>query len=105
MRLARSPKPSSYIELLLREGVGPAVIRALALTAEIIYGAKPSYKDPARYTFAHGGKDGTPFPVTYAIYDKTLSILSKAIRKAPLEDRSILSKNLNFVAQRLLKRQ
>ncbi len=105
LRLARSTNPSSYIELLLREGVGPAVVRALALTAEVIYGAKPSYKDPARYTFAHGGKDGTPFPVAYATYDKTLSILSKAIRKAPVEDKRILNKNLNFVAQRLLKRQ
>ncbi|NPA35138.1 MAG: DUF763 domain-containing protein [Chlorobi bacterium] len=105
LRLARNQKPSSYIELLLKEGVGPAVVRALALTAEVIYGARPSYKDPARYTFAHGGKDGTPFPVAYATYDKTLSILSKAIRKAPVEDKSILNKNLNFVAQRILKGQ
>ena len=103
-RLARKEGNfQSYTELLLQEGVGPAVIRAIALTAEVIYGAKPSYKDPARYTFAHGGKDGTPFPVAYATYDKTLSILSRAIKKAPVDDKRILNKNLNFVAQKLLK--
>src|SRR3989338_5021710 len=56
-------KPKTYQELLATEGVGPKTIRALALVSEIIYGAKPSYEDPARYSFAHGGKDAIPYPV------------------------------------------
>lgn len=72
-------KPKSYEELLALEGVGPKTIRALALVAEVIYGAKPSYEDPARYSFAHGGKDATPYPVDRLTYDKTIKFLSKNI--------------------------
>jgi len=50
--------------------------------AEIIYGAKPSYEDPARYSFAHGGKDAIPFPVDRETYDKTISVIEKGIRKS-----------------------
>jgi len=74
--------PKDFEELLSLKGVGPKTIRALSLVAEIIYGKKPSYEDPARYSFAHGGKDGTPFPVDRETYDKTLSIIEKAIQKA-----------------------
>jgi hypothetical protein len=70
-------KPQSYEELLAIEGVGPKTIRALTLVAEVIYGADPSYEDPARYSFAHGGKDATPYPVDRPTYDKTIKILSK----------------------------
>lgn len=69
-------------ELLLIEGVGPKTIRALSLVSEIIYGAEPSYKDPARYTFAHGGKDGTPYPVDRKTYDETIQLLQKALKIA-----------------------
>ena len=72
----------SYLDLLLTEGVGPKTIRALSLASEIIYGKKPSFEDPARYSFAHGGKDGTPYPVDRTTYDKTIEILEKAIKKA-----------------------
>ena len=72
----------SYLDLLLTEGVGPKTIRALSLASEIIYGKKPSFEDPARYSFAHGGKDGTPYPVDKTTYDKTIEILEKAIKKA-----------------------
>lgn len=65
-------KPESYEKLLATQGVGPKTIRALALVAEIIYGAKPSYEDPARYSFAHGGKDATPYPVDRPTYDQTI---------------------------------
>jgi hypothetical protein len=70
-------KPQNYEELLAIEGVGPKTIRALTLVAEVIYGAEPSYEDPARYSFAHGGKDATPYPVDRPTYDKTIKILSK----------------------------
>ncbi len=71
--------PTEFAQLLAGEGVGPKTIRALSLVAEIVYGAKPSYEDPARYTFAVGGKDGTPFPVDRATYDKTLAAIERGI--------------------------
>lgn len=63
------------------EGVGPKTIRALALVSEVIYGAKPSYRDPARYSFAHGGKDAIPYPVDRDTYDQTIETLSGAVKK------------------------
>ncbi len=62
-------------------------IRALSLVSEIIYGARPSYEDPARYSFSVGGKDGTPFPVDKATYDKTLEIMEKGIRISQISSR------------------
>jgi hypothetical protein len=73
-------KPENYEKLLAEQGVGPKTVRALALVAEVIYGARPSYKDPARYSFAHGGKDATPYPVDRATYDKTIATLAEAVR-------------------------
>ena len=61
------------------KGVGPKTIRALALISEIIYGAKPSFKDPARFAFAHGGKDGHPYPVNRRLYDQSIEILKEAV--------------------------
>ena len=55
-------------------GVGAKTLRALALVAELVYGATPSYEDPARFGFAHGGKDGIPFPVDRPIYDDTIEL-------------------------------
>jgi len=68
-------KPENYEKLLATPGVGPKTIRALALVAEVIYGAEPSYQDPARYSFAHGGKDATPYPVDCPTYDQTIAQL------------------------------
>lgn len=77
-------KPKSFEELLTTKEVGPRTIRALSLVSELIYGAKPSYNDPVRYSFAHGGKDGTPFPVSKSTYDKTLEIIEKGIKKSKI---------------------
>lgn len=68
-------QPSSYEDLLAVRGVGPAVVRALALVSQLIYGAPPSWRDPAKFTFAHGGKDGVPYPVDRRTMDKTVSTL------------------------------
>ncbi|MFA6193715.1 MAG: DUF763 domain-containing protein [Parcubacteria group bacterium] len=68
-------KPKNYEQLLSLKGVGPKTIRALALTAEVIYGAKASYEDPARYSFAHGGKDFVPYPVDRPTYDQTIATM------------------------------
>ena len=78
-------QPENYEKLLATEGVGPKTIRALALVAEIIYGAKPSYQDPARYSFAHGGKDGTPYWVDRNTYDKTIATLVKAVGRSRID--------------------
>jgi hypothetical protein len=77
-------KPENYEKLLSLEGVGPKTMRALALVAEIIYGAKPSYQDPARYSFAHGGKDATPYPVDRQTYDQTISAMKQFVQKTKL---------------------
>ncbi|MCK5828027.1 DUF763 domain-containing protein [Candidatus Bipolaricaulota bacterium] len=55
-----------------------------SLIAELAYGAEPSYQDPARFGFAHGGKDGIPYPVDCPLYDETIGLLERAIRKAEL---------------------
>ncbi|MCX7589568.1 MAG: DUF763 domain-containing protein [bacterium] len=90
-----SEKPQNYEKLLAIEGVGPKTIRALSLVSEIIYGAKPSYKDPARYSFAFGGKDGTPYPVDKKTYDETIILFKKVVAQSKIdifEKRKILKK-------------
>lgn len=73
-----------FEDLLGTDGVGPKTIRALSMMAEVIWGARPSYEDPARYTFAHGGKDGHPFPVHRQRYDKTTRFLGEALKDAKI---------------------
>jgi len=75
-------KPGSYEQLLSIEGVGPKTMRALSLVSEVIYGAAPSYEDPARYSFAHGGKDATPYPVDTRTYDTTIEFFRGVVRKS-----------------------
>ncbi|MEO0180791.1 MAG: DUF763 domain-containing protein [candidate division WOR-3 bacterium] len=79
--------PRDFEALLSQEGVGPKTIRALALLSDVIYGARPSFHDPMVYSFAHGGKDGHPYPVNREVYDRTIAILERAIRKARLGQR------------------
>ncbi len=78
---------NTFEDILKIRGIGAKTIRALALIADLIYGAKPSFKDPANYTFAHGGKDGHPYPVQRDIYDATIDTLKKAIEKAKIGNR------------------
>ncbi|MCD6402589.1 DUF763 domain-containing protein [bacterium] len=80
-------KPENFEQLLMTERVGPKTIRALSLVSEIIYGAKPSYEDPARYSFAHGGKDGTPFKCSKSLLDTTILALERGIKKAKISKR------------------
>jgi hypothetical protein len=61
--------------------VGPKTVRSLALIAELIFNAAASRRDPAKYSFAHGGKDGHPFPVERALYDRNISRLEEVVRK------------------------
>ncbi|MFQ6002231.1 MAG: DUF763 domain-containing protein [Candidatus Zixiibacteriota bacterium] len=76
--------PHNFEKLLGIQGVGPRTILALALISELIYGTKSSWEDPARFSFAHGGKDGHPYPVRKETYDQSIQILKKAIQKAKL---------------------
>jgi hypothetical protein len=80
-------QPQNFEGLLSIEGVGPKTIRALSLISELLYGEPPSYRDPARFSFAHGGKDGHPYPVDRKIYDKTIEVMKKAIESAKLGNR------------------
>ena len=77
-------KPSDYEELLGFKGIGPATIRGLALIADLIYGQKPSWKDPIKYSFAYGGKDGVPAPVNRRAMDESIRILKQAIQEAKI---------------------
>jgi len=77
--------PRSFEELLGIEGVGPKTLRALALASELVHGTAAAMRDPARFAFAHGGKDGTPFPVDKLTYDKTIEILRKAINRSTVD--------------------
>ena len=79
-------KPQTYEELVKTMGVGPKTVRALALVAELIYNAKPSYEDPARYSFAHGGKDATPYPVDRQTYDKTIRTMKELVQKTRIAE-------------------
>jgi hypothetical protein len=76
--------PVDFETLLAVKGVGPATLRALALIAELLYGAPASSRDPARYSFAHGGKDGFPFPVDRTTYDGSIDFLRNALGRARL---------------------
>lgn len=84
LRAAYEAQPGDFQELLGTEGVGPATIRALALIADLVHGAKASFRDPARFSFAHGGKDGHPFPVDRAAYDRSIEVLRRAVERARL---------------------
>jgi hypothetical protein len=75
-------QPRDFEALLGIRGVGPKTVRALSLLSELLYGRAPSYEDPARYSFAHGGKDGTPYPVDRPTYDRTIEVLRGAISSA-----------------------
>jgi len=74
--------PQSYEQLLATPGVGPAAVRALALISEVVFGAPASTRDPARFSFAHGGKDGHPFPVDRSTYDHSIAWLREAVARA-----------------------
>ncbi len=78
-------KPENFETLLAMKGVGPKTIRSLALISELIYGVKYSLKDPVRFSFAHGGKDGIPYPVDRETYDRSIEILHKAVKESRIE--------------------
>jgi uncharacterized protein len=76
--------PSDFSDLLLTPGVGARTVRALAMVAEVVHGAPYRFSDPARFSFAHGGKDRHPFPVPLRVYDETIRVLKSAVQSARL---------------------
>ncbi|MFQ6084562.1 MAG: DUF763 domain-containing protein [Candidatus Aminicenantia bacterium] len=77
-------QPQNFEHLLGLKGIGPKTIRALSLLSELIYGARPSFRDPVRYSFAHGGKDGHPYPVDRENYDQSINFLKEALNSAKI---------------------
>jgi uncharacterized protein len=75
-----------FASLLLLEKLGPRTLQSLALIAEVVHGAPVRFSDPARFSFAHGGKDGHPFPVPLKTYDASLSVLRSALDSAKAGD-------------------
>jgi hypothetical protein len=76
--------PKDFTELLLSPGVGARTVASLALVAEVVHGTPSRFSDPARFSMAHGGKDGHPFPVPLKVYDETIRILKSAVDRAKL---------------------
>lgn len=101
--LAQERNVSNFEELLLLEGLGPRTLQSLALVSEVIYGTPSRFEDPARFSFAHGGKDGHPFPVPTRVYDDTISVLQRAVERSKLGQRDKMEaiRSLSRVTERL----
>jgi hypothetical protein len=82
--MAHENKPEDFEGLLMLKGMGPRTVQSLALVSEIIYGTPTRFDDPARFSFAHGGKDGHPFPVPIKVFDETITTLQSAIQRAKI---------------------
>jgi len=95
--------PTDFPALLLTPGVGQRTVRALALVAEVVHGTPCRFSDPARFSFAHGGKDRHPFPAPLKVYDQTIGVLKSAVRNARLgrEEELAALKRLDDQARRI----
>jgi uncharacterized protein len=95
--------PHDFAELLLTPGVGARTVEALALVAEVMHGTPSRFRDPARFAYAHGGKDGHPFPVPIDVYDRTLTVMRQAVEQAKLgnDERLQALQRLDRAARRL----
>ncbi len=82
LALSKELPTKDFESLLLVEGLGPRTLQSLALVSEVIYGTPTRFKDPARFSFAHGGKDGHPFPVPTKVYDESIGVLKSAVQRA-----------------------
>ncbi len=97
---AYESQPKDFESLMLTLGLGPRTLQSLALVSEVIYGTPSRFTDPARFSFAHGGKDGHPFPVPLKIYDESIRVLRDSIEKSKLgyKDKSDCIRRLHNVA-------
>ena len=81
---AYESQPKDFESLLLTKGLGPRTLQSLTLVSEVVYGTPSRFTDPARFSFAHGGKDGHPFPVPLKIYDESIRVLHESIERSKL---------------------
>ncbi|HYF98539.1 MAG TPA: DUF763 domain-containing protein [Candidatus Saccharimonadales bacterium] len=95
--------PSNYEEFLSVTGVGPSTVRAISLIAELIFGSKTAWKDPIKFTFAHGGKDGVPHFIDRKTYDESIKFLQSSIEGSEIsrQDRDQSLKKLVEYNQKL----
>src|SRR5207244_537932 len=84
LALAHERDMRDFASFLLLEQLGPRTLQSLALVAEVVHGAPTRFQDPARFAFAHGGKDGHPFPVSLKVYDESITFLKRAIDASTL---------------------
>ncbi|HYI78966.1 MAG TPA: DUF763 domain-containing protein [Chryseolinea sp.] len=105
LALAHEKEIRNFESLLLLEGLGPRTLQSLALVSEVIHGTPSRFSDPARFSFAHGGKDGHPFPVPTNVYDETIQHLKVSVEKAKIGDKEKHDaiKNLTLIAANLEK--
>jgi len=103
--LAHETQPKDFEDLLLLQGVGPRTVQSLALVSEVVHGTPSRFKDPARFSFAHGGKDGHPFPVPTKTYDEVIGTLQKAVHRAKLgqPDKTEALKKIHEIAAKAEK--
>lgn len=95
--------PVDFADLLLTPGVGARTVFSLAMVADVVHGAPSRFSDPARYSLAHGGKDGHPYPVPRKVYDATIRVMKDAVARAKIgrEDKLAAIKRLDVEARRL----
>ncbi|MFY0255616.1 DUF763 domain-containing protein [Chitinophaga sp. 30R24] len=103
LALAYDTRPADFEALLMLEGVGPRTLQSLTLVSEVIHGTPSRFEDPARFSFAHGGKDGHPFPVPTQIYDDTIHTLKEALHKAKVgeSDKKDAIRKLSQLSQQI----
>jgi hypothetical protein len=90
LAVAHQRELHDFAELLLLESLGPRTLQSLALIAEVVHGTATRFADPARFSFAHGGKDGHPFPVPLTTYDESIGVLRRSLDLARVGDRDKL---------------
>jgi uncharacterized protein len=101
---AAAAGPTDYADLLLTPGIGARTVEALAFVSEVVHGAPSRFSDPARFSLAHGGKDGHPFPVPLKVFDETIRLLKRAVDRAKLGSTEALAAIQRLDAQaRLLE--
>nr|WP_315898192.1 DUF763 domain-containing protein [Chitinophaga pinensis] len=105
LAVAHERQLHDFESLLLLEGVGPRTLQSLTLVSEVIHGTPSRFTDPARFSFAHGGKDGHPFPVPVNVYDETISVLKDAVNKAKIgqSDKQDAIRKLSMLSQQVEK--
>jgi uncharacterized protein len=105
LTLAHERNVQNFESLLLLDGAGPRTVQSLTLVSEVIHGTPSRFNDPARFSFAHGGKDGHPFPVPLKVYDETIQVLKSAVEKAKLgnSDKQNAIRQLSVMAQKIEK--